>query len=87
MTLTAVDRLAAALEPLRYLVAIEAVVAAQAIDLRGVTPDMLGPGVRDEYASVRADVAFLDEDRPLGPDVERVATRLARGLATPEPAA
>ena len=87
MTLTAVDRLGDALEPLRYLIAIEEIVAAQAIDLRGATRDMLGSGVRDEFASVRADVAPLDEDRPLGPDVDRVAARLARGLVTPEPAA
>jgi len=87
MTLAAVDRLAEALEPVRYLIAIESIVAAQAIDLRGVTRDMLGGELRDAYASVRADVAPLDEDRPLGPDVDRVAERLAQGLVTPEPAA
>jgi len=87
MTLEVVEKVAAALEPLRYLVAIEQVVAAQAIDLRGVARDMLGAGLRDAYAAVRAAVAPLDEDRPLGPDVDRVARLLARDLVTVEPPA
>ena len=85
MTLAAVEKLAELLEPLRYLVAIEQVVAAQAIDLRGLARDMLGSGLRDAYDALRAAVAFLDEDRPLGPDVDRVAEMLAQGLVTPEP--
>jgi histidine ammonia-lyase len=36
---------------------------------------------------VRAAVAPLDEDRPLGPDVDRVAAMLARDLVTVEPPA
>ena len=84
MTLAVVDKLADALEPLRYLIAVEEIVAAQAIDLRGLARDMLGAGLRDAYAALRAAVAPLDEDRPLGPDVDRVAALLAQGLVTPE---
>ena len=84
MTLAVVENLASMLDPLRYLVAIEQVVAAQAIDLRGLARDMLGAGLRDAYAAVRAAVAPLDEDRPLGPDVDRVAALLARDLITLE---
>jgi histidine ammonia-lyase len=87
MTLIVVEKIAGALEPLRYLVAIEHVVAAQAVDLRGIARDMLGAGLRDAYAAVRAAVAPLDEDRPLGPDVDRVAAMLARDLVTVEPPA
>jgi len=67
----------------RYLVAIESIVAAQAVDLRGVAPASLGRGARDLYEAVRAVVAVLDEDRPLGPDIERVAATLRAGLADP----
>ena len=73
MTLGVVEKLARLLVRVRYLVAIEHVIAAQAIDLRGLAPDALGDGARTAYAAVRATVARLDEDRPLGPDVERVA--------------
>jgi len=73
MTLGVVEKLARLLVRVRYLVAIEHVIAAQAIDLRGLAPDALGDGARTAYAAVRATAARLDEDRPLGPDVERVA--------------
>ena len=83
MTLGAVDKLAQQLARVRYLVAIESIVAAQAVDLRGVAPASLGRGARDLYEAVRAVVAVLDEDRPLGPDIERVAATLRAGLADP----
>jgi len=61
-------------ERLAYLAAIEAMIAAQAIDLR--EPDVratLGEGAARAYAAVRDRVPFLDDDRPLGPDIEKVA--------------
>lgn len=61
-------------ERLVHLIAIEAVIAAQAVDLR--TPEMrstLGSGAREIYEGVRARSAFLDEDRSLAPDFEAVA--------------
>jgi histidine ammonia-lyase len=57
-----------------WLVAIEAVVAAQAVDL--LPPEVratLGSGARRIYDGVRARAAFLDDDRPLAPDFEAVA--------------
>ncbi len=75
-TLATVEKLAESLERVRYLVAIEELVAAQAVDLRGLAADMLGTGPRALHAEVRAEVPVLDEDRPLGPDVERRAAAL-----------
>jgi len=67
---------------LNYLAAIEAVVAAQAVDLRApAIRSTLGQGARRMYDGVRARAAFLDDDRPLGPDFESVAAWLAGGGA------
>jgi histidine ammonia-lyase len=62
------------LENARRVVAIELLAAAEALDLRGT--DRLGTGTRAAYAAVRAIVAPLLEDRPLGDDVERLAAAL-----------
>jgi histidine ammonia-lyase len=59
------------------LVAIELVVAAQAIDLRGGLT--LGRGTARAFALVRRHVAKLDEDRPTGADFERLADAIACG--------
>jgi histidine ammonia-lyase len=64
-------RLAEQLERLRLLVAVELLVAAQAIDL--AAPGRLGAGTEAAYRCVRETVAELDDDRALGPDVERLA--------------
>jgi histidine ammonia-lyase len=80
MALKCVTKLDAMRERLAYLAAIEAIVAAQAVDLRG--PDVrasLGQGARRVYEVVRSRVEFLDDDRPLGPDFETVAAWLAGG--------
>ncbi len=61
-----------------WLAAIEAVIAAQAVDLR--PPEVratLGSGARRIYDGVRARVEFLDDDRPLSPDFEAVAAWMA----------
>ena len=66
-------------ERLVHLIAIEAVIAAQAVDLR--PPDVrstLGAGARRMYDGVRARSAFLDHDRSLAPDFEQVAAWLER---------
>jgi histidine ammonia-lyase len=63
-------------ERLRFLVAIELMVAAQALDLR---PAPLGPPLRDIYQAVRSAVPKLDEDRAVGPDIERIATLVKAG--------
>jgi histidine ammonia-lyase len=77
MALKCVSKLAEMRERLVYLAAIEAVVGAQAVDLRA--PQVratLGQGARRMYEGVRERVPFLDDDRPLGVDIERVAAWL-----------
>jgi len=64
---------------LRFLAAIELITAAQAIDLRGLDRDALGASMRSAYDAVRGVVPFLDEDRPLGFDVEAFAASFAEG--------
>jgi histidine ammonia-lyase len=61
------------LERLWPLVAIELVVAAQAVEL--AAPERLGGGTAAALECVREWVAPLDEDRPFGADVQRLATQ------------
>ena len=67
----AVFRLAGQLSLFGRLLALELVVAAQAVDL--AAPPVLGAGTRTVHARVREHVEPLDHDRPLGADVEKVA--------------
>jgi histidine ammonia-lyase len=62
---------------LRLLIALELVVAAQAVDL--AAPGRLGAGTGAAHACVRETVAPLEEDRALGPDVERLARAALAG--------
>lgn len=73
-----VSKTAAMLPWLDRLVAIELVSAAQAIELRGLAPAALGHGTRIAFALVRGAVPVLEEDRPLGPDVEALVTTFTR---------
>ena len=77
MALACIEKLAESIERARYVAAIEAVIAAQAIDLRGTPVASLGRGAAALYLRLRAEVEVLDADRPLGPDFER-ACRLLR---------
>ncbi|AZQ39786.1 phenylalanine and histidine ammonia-lyase [Streptomyces cyaneochromogenes] len=63
-------RLATVLVRLRQLLAVEAVVAAQAVDL--AAPSALGRGPRFLHRVIREIVPRLDDDRPCGVDVEAV---------------
>jgi histidine ammonia-lyase len=72
-----VAKTAAIVAKLQYLIAIELLAAAQAIDLRELPPASLGKGTQDVYAAVRMRVSRLDEDRPLGPDIDTIAALLA----------
>ncbi len=67
-------RLQAQLGLLERLIALELLCAAQAVDL--AAPDRLGNGTAAAQACVRELVAPLDDDRPLGAEVERVAREL-----------
>jgi histidine ammonia-lyase len=62
---------------LARLAAIELIVAAQAVDLG--ERRKLGRGTGQALAFVRKHVAGLDEDRPTGPDFERLAAALLAG--------
>jgi histidine ammonia-lyase len=62
------------LERLRLLTAIELIVAAQAVDL--AAPSALGAGTAAAFTAVRERVDMVQEDRPVGPDVERLAAAL-----------
>jgi histidine ammonia-lyase len=72
-----IGKLAEIVVRLRYIVAIELMVAAQAIDLRG--PLQLGRGVNAAFTLVRATVPQLEEDRVLGWDVERLYKLVTNG--------
>ncbi|NTF89886.1 histidine ammonia-lyase [Agrobacterium rhizogenes] len=62
----------ATIERLRYLVAIELIASAQAVELRGVENE-LGTGTRDVYRQIREQVPPLSEDRAQGPDFQRIS--------------
>jgi histidine ammonia-lyase len=72
-----------ALERFRLLVALEMVVAAQAVDL--AKPERLGRATAVAHAAVRTVASPLDEDRGLGADVEAVAAILNDGRLLPLP--
>ena len=72
-------------EAWRWLTGVEALVAAQAVDLRA--PASLGVAARALHAAIREAVPPLGEDRPLGMEVGRAlvaieAPDLARALAS-----
>ena len=80
MALGVTEKLGELLERVRYLVAIELLIAAQAVDLRGLNEAELGEGARAAYRQLRAIIPMLDEDRPLGPDIDCVQRAVAAGL-------
>ncbi len=85
MTPNVVAKTAAIASDLAYLAAIELLAAAQSVDLRGLDRASLGRGARDAYDAVRAHVPMLDEDRPLGPDIETIAGAMQRDDWQPQP--
>jgi len=80
MALGCVEKLAEIVDRARYLVAIECLIAAQAVDLRELSGDALGAGARAVYERTRAAAQTLDHDRPLGPDVDRLEAVLRHGV-------
>jgi histidine ammonia-lyase len=62
---------------LRGILSVEALCAAQAIDLRGgasCSQSLVGA-----FDAIRRDVPFMSEDRPIAPDMARVAALIRRG--------
>jgi histidine ammonia-lyase len=80
----AVAKTARIVERLRLVTAFELIVAAQAVELAKVP--RLGRSTEAAYRAVRALVPPLDEDRPLGAEVERVAAELLATGGLPRPA-
>jgi len=79
MTPRIVEKTHDIVQRLARLAAIELVVAAQAVELRG--GPALGRGTRRAFAFVRRHVPRLDEDRATGPDFERLANAILAGEA------
>jgi len=80
MALGVAEKLGEQVERIRYLIAIELLVSAQAVDLRELDQAAMGDGARQAYTLLRELVPVLDEDRPLGPDIDRVERAVAAGL-------
>jgi histidine ammonia-lyase len=59
------------------VLALELVCACQALELQGL--EQASPPARAVHRLVREEVAFVDEDRGLHPEVERLGARLLRG--------
>lgn len=65
------------LENARRVVAVELLLGAQALEFR--RPRVGGAGSEAALRAIRGLVPPLDEDRPLGPDIERIAQAIADG--------
>lgn len=65
-----VRKAADSVERLGYVAAIELMIAAQAVDLRGLA--RLGRGAHVAWTAVRGVVPTLEDDRPPAPDIERL---------------
>ncbi len=77
MGMAAARKLARAIECLQYVLAVELLCAAQALEfLKPLAP---GRGVAGGYALVRRHVAPLEGDRVLGDDIERLRGLIAEG--------
>lgn len=77
MTPAIVEKTHAIARRLIRLAAIELVVAAEAVDLRGATT--LGRGTAAAHAFVRDHIARLDDDRPMGREYEALALAIEAG--------
>lgn len=77
MTPAIVEKTHAIAKRMTRLAAIELVVAAEAVDLRGAVT--LGRGTAAAHAFVRSHVARLDDDRPMGREYEALALAIEAG--------
>jgi histidine ammonia-lyase len=88
MTPLAARRLGELVDLARGLVAIELVVAAQAVELRhGPAPTAIGTGARRMFDAVRELVTFTGPGETLASDLDPVRDLIARGGLLPEEAA
>jgi histidine ammonia-lyase len=65
------------IDNLYYILGMEMIHAAQAMDLR--KPPKLGKGTREALSLLRQEIPFLDRDRNLSPDVAKAHELLSRG--------
>jgi histidine ammonia-lyase len=71
MAMNVVEKTSNMVAPLTALAAIDALLGAQAVDLREPSPrETLGKGAARLYRALREEVPMLDVDRPTGPDIE-----------------
>lgn len=84
MGMTAARHARAIVTNAEIVVALEALGAAQALDLRA--PLEAGPAARSVHDAIRARVPFVEHDREFGPDIE-AAVELLRNDALVEAAA
>ncbi|MBN8952945.1 MULTISPECIES: histidine ammonia-lyase [unclassified Rhizobium] len=84
MAPSVLSKIEAMIERLRYLVAIELVASAQAVDLRGIAGE-LGQGTLRAYQQVRELVPRLEEDRAQGPDFQRISDFITETAARTAP--
>ncbi|MCK8827298.1 aromatic amino acid ammonia-lyase [Natroniella acetigena] len=73
-----VERLFKIIDNIYYILGIEAMHSAQAIDLRGVS-NTLGEGTKQLYKLFREEIPFLEKDRVLTKDIEKAYQLLKRG--------
>ena len=59
------------------MLAVELLCAAQAADFKGA--DKLGKGTRAAYDLVRSEVTFMDQDRAIYLDMNKVAQQIREG--------
>jgi len=78
MAVTAAQKAVKILENTEYIIAIELLCAAQAVEFRG--SERLGKGTKMVYNSVRETVPMLKEDRVLSIDIEKVKQLIKKGL-------
>jgi len=65
----AADKALKIIDNLRYIIGIEAIHAAQAVDLRGNVK--MGKGTEKAYEAIRNEIPFLDKDRNLSVDIKK----------------
>jgi histidine ammonia-lyase len=70
MGTTAAQKAMQILENIEYIIAIELLCSAQAIEYRG--PEKLGKGTKKAYTAIRKAVPALKEDRVLSEDIEKI---------------
>ena len=77
MGMTAANKLLRVIANTRYVLAIEALAVAQALDFRA--PLQTGKRGQAAHASIRSVSPTINEDRVFTPDIERVADLIASG--------